>query len=129
MLKRKVLLPLVAALGFAAVPAMSAVVEYYEVQSAPPALMVETTPAPQAGMTWVPGYYDYTANQYNWVAGHYEPVREGYVYVTPKYEDGRYYTGRWARADEEEHGGMRNKIRQAKNKVKDRIKNGDKDDQ
>ncbi len=110
MLKTKVLVPLVAALGFAAVPAMSATVEYYEVQVAPPALQVETIPAPQTGMTWVPGYYDYRDGQ-------------------PVYREGRYYTGRWARAGEEEHGGARNKIREAKNKVKDRIKNGDKDDQ
>jgi hypothetical protein len=127
MLKRKVLLPLVAALGFAAVPAMSAVTEYYEVQTAPPVVVVETVPAPQAEMTWVPGYYDYSNGQYYWVAGRYMPVREGYVYVAPKYEDGRYYTGRWAKADVEEHGGTRNKIRQAKNKVKDRVKYGDKD--
>jgi hypothetical protein len=125
MLKTKVLVPLVAALGFAAIPAMSATVEYIEVQTPPPALQVETVPAPQTGMTWVPGAYDYRDGQYAWTAGHYEPVREGYVYVAPVYKDGRYYTGRWS---EEEHGGARNKIRQAKNKVKDRIKNGDKDD-
>ena len=129
MLKTKVLVPLVAALGFAAVPAMSAVTQYYEVQSGPPVVLVETVPASQVDMTWVPGYYDYSNGQYYWVAGHFVPVREGYVYVAPKYEDGRYYVGRWAKADLEEHGGARNKIRQAKNKVKDRIKNGDKDDQ
>src|SRR5258706_8778726 len=129
MLKTKVLGPLVAALGFAAIPAMSATVEYYEVQVAPPALQVETMPAPQTGMTWVPGYYDYRDGQYAWTPGHFEAVREGYVYVAPVYREGRYYTGRWARAGEEEHGGARNKIREAKNKVKDRIKNGDKDDQ
>lgn len=47
------------------------------------------------------------------------------MYVAPTYREGRYYAGRW---DEEEHGGVRNRIRQAKNKMKDRIKNGDKDD-
>ncbi len=63
MLKTKVLVPLVAALGFAAVPAMSAVTQYYEVQSGPPVVLVETVPASQADMTWVPGYYDYSNGQ------------------------------------------------------------------
>jgi hypothetical protein len=125
MLTRKVMLPLAVALGFAAAPAMSAVVEYVVVQSPPPALQVETMPAPQAGMTWVPGAYEYRDGNYTWVQGRFEPDRVGYVYVAPTYKEGRYYTGRW---DEEEHGGARNKIRQAKNKIKDRIKNGDKDD-
>ena len=126
MLKRKVLAPLAVALGLAAVPAMSATVEYVVVQSPPPALQVETMPAPQSGMTWVPGYYDYKDGNYAWVPGRFEPSRAGYVYVAPTYKEGRYYTGRWS--NEEEHGGTRNKIREAKNKVKDRVKNGDKDD-
>src|SRR5258706_15192235 len=49
MLKTKVLVPLVAALGFAAVPAVSAAGGDYGGQVAPPALPVETMPAPQAG--------------------------------------------------------------------------------
>lgn len=126
MLKRKLMVPLVVALGFAAAPAMSAMVEYVVVQSPPPALELQgETPAPQAGQTWIPGYYDYRDGSYTWVQGHFEPERVGYVFVAPVYKDGRYYTGRW---DTEEHGGARNKIREAKNKVKDRVKNGDKDD-
>jgi hypothetical protein len=125
MLTRKVWAPLAVALGFAAVPAMSATVEYIVVQSPPPPMQGEAMPAPQTGMTWVPGYYDYRDGSYNWVAGHFEPQRVGYIYVAPTYKEGRYYVGRW---ETEEHGGARNKIREAKNKVKDRIKNGDKDD-
>ena len=126
MLKLKVMAPLAVALGFAAVPAMSATVDYVVVQSPPPALQVETVPAPQSGMVWVPGSYDYTDGRYAWVAGHFEPERAGYVYVSPTYKEGRYYKGRWS--NDEEHGGTRNKLRQAKNKVEDRIKNGDTDD-
>jgi hypothetical protein len=117
-MKTQLIAPLVVALGFAALPAMSATVEYVEVQSAPPALIVETMPAPVTGQVWIPGYYDYKDGQYTWVAGHMEPQREGYVYVAPKYENGKYYVSRW---DEEEHGGTRNKIRNAKNKVKQKI--------
>ena len=95
MLKRNVMAPLALALGFAAVPAMSAVVEYTVVTSPPPAMQMETVPAPQAGMTWVPGAYDYRDGSYRWVAGHFEAERAGYVYVAPTC------------------------------KVKDRIKNGD----
>ena len=43
------------------------------------------------------------------------PERKGYVYMAPRYEerDGRWrmYAGRWATKDEEEHGGLRNKMK------------------
>lgn len=117
-MKTRLIAPLIAALGFAALPAMSATMEYVEVQSAPPALVVETTPAPVSGQVWIPGYYDYKDGQYVWTKGHMEPQREGYVYVAPRYENGKYYVSRW---DEEEHGGTRNKIRNAKNKVKQKV--------
>ena len=93
-MKAKLIAPLVAALGFTAIPAMSAV-EYIEVQTPPPAVQVETVPAPVAGQVWVPGHYDYKDGQYVWMSGHLEPERTGYVYVTPRYEDGKYYVGRW----------------------------------
>ena len=124
-MKTKLIAPLVAALGFAALPAMSATVEYVEVQSPPPALVVETMPAPVTGQVWIPGYYDYKDGQYVWVRGHMEPQREGYVYVAPRYDDGKYYVSRW---DEEEHGGTRNRIRDAKNKVKQKLTGRDTDD-
>jgi hypothetical protein len=119
------LAPLVVALGFAALPAMSATVDYIEVQTPPPALVVETTPAPVSGQLWIPGYYDYKDGQYAWVSGHFEPQREGYVYVAPRYDNGKYYVSRW---DEEEHGGTRNKIRNAKNKLKEKVTGRSTDD-
>ena len=132
MLKKKLAMAAIAALGFAAVPAMSAV-EYIEVQSAPPALQVETVPAPQSGQVWIPGYRNYANGSYTWVTGHFEPARQGYVYVAPAYEqrDGRWrmYAGRWE--SEEEHGGARNRMRAAKDKVKNKVKdklNGKDDD-
>jgi hypothetical protein len=94
-MKTQLLAPLVAALGFAAAPAMSATVDYIEVPAAPPAVQVETVPAPMAGQVWVAGYYDYKDGQYVWSAGHYEAERPGYVYVAPRYEEGKYYVGRW----------------------------------
>ena len=93
-MKAKLIAPLVAALGLAALPALSAV-EYVEVQSPPPALQVETMPAPVTGQVWVPGHYDYVDGQYVWTAGSMQPERTGYVYVTPRYVDGKYYVGRW----------------------------------
>ena len=94
-MKAKLIAPLVAALGFAAIPALSATVDYIEVQAAPPALQVETVPAPMTGQVWIPGYYDYKDGQYVWTAGHFEPERTGYVYIAPRYESGKYYVGRW----------------------------------
>src|SRR5438477_99016 len=118
---------LVFALGLGALPAWSAI-EYIEVQAAPPAARVEVVPAPREGSVWIPGYWDYRGSDYTWVEGHFEPARTGYVYVPPRYEqaDGRWrmYAGGW----EEEHGGLRNKIREKKDRVKGRLANdGDND--
>lgn len=88
-------LALALALGFAAAPALAATVEYIEVQSPPPAVQVETVPAPVAGQVWIPGHYDYRDGQYVWTAGRMEAERPGYVYVVPRYEEGRYYAGGW----------------------------------
>jgi hypothetical protein len=132
MLMRKMAATAVTAAGFAALNVMG-YAEWKEIDTdqAPPALRTETIPAARAGYVWVPGYYDYTARSYAWVPGRFEKAREGYTFVTPRYErqNGRWgmYAGGWQSASEEEHGGARNKIREAKNKIKDRVKNGDKD--
>ena len=132
MLMKKLTAVLVAAAGFAALNAM-AYAEWKEIDmdQSPPATPTEAMPAARAGYVWVPGYYDYANRGYTWVPGRFEKERSGYVYVTPRYEqrNGRWgmYAGGWQTA-EEEHGGVRNKIREAKNRVKDRIKNGDKDE-
>jgi len=117
---------LVVAMGLGALPAWSAI-EYIEVQAAPPAPRVEVVPAVREGSVWIPGYWDYRGSDYTWVAGHFEPARTGYVYVVPRYEERehRLYAGRWV--SEEEHGGLRNKIRAKKDKVKEKI-TGRKDD-
>ena len=112
---------LAASLSLGVLPAWSAV-EYFEVQTAPPAPQVEIVPAPVEGQVWIPGYYDYRDNQYVWVQGHFEPARKGYVYTAPRYveREHRYYAGRWA-TDEEEHGGFRNKLRAKKQKLHEKI--------
>jgi hypothetical protein len=135
MLMKKLAVAVVAALGFAAANAM-AYAEWKEIDTdqAPPASRSEVTPPAREGYTRVPGYWDYRAGAYAWSPGRFEQNREGYTFAPPKFEradNGRYrmYAGGWEkRADVEEHGGTRNKIREAKNKVNDRIKNGDKDD-
>jgi YXWGXW repeat-containing protein len=125
MLQKKLLAAAVAAIGFAAFPAMSQEVIFTEIDSAPPAMKVEVVPATRAGYYYVPGYWDYQNRSYVWVEGKFVPERKGYVYVAPRYEerDGRWrmYAGRWTSADEE-HGGLRNKIAAKKDQVKAKIK-------
>jgi hypothetical protein len=125
-MKKITLSAIVAAVGLATLPAWSAI-EYIEVQVAPPAPRVEVVPAIREGSVWIPGYYDYRGSDYVWVEGHFEPARTGYVYVAPRYEERehRLYAGRWL--TEEEHGGLRNKIRAKKDKAKEKI-TGRKDD-
>ena len=91
----KLIAALAASIGFIASPAMSATVDYIEVQTPPPALQVETVPAPVTGQVWIPGAYEYKDGQYVWMSGHYVPERPGYVYVAPRYEGGKYYVSRW----------------------------------
>ena len=120
-MKKIALSSFIAGLALAAAPAWSAI-EYYEVQTAPPAMQVEVTPAPQAGQVWIPGYYDYRGTEYTWVPGHFEAARQGYVYSAPRYVENehRYYKGRWV-TDEEEHGGTRNKLHAKKDKVREAL--------
>ncbi len=125
-MKKIMLSSLAVALSLGVLPAWSAV-EYIEVQSAPPAPLVEVVPAPVEGKVWIPGYYNYRSSEYVWVQGHFESVRKGYVYTAPRYVENehRYYTGRWM--SEEEHGGLRNKLRAKKDKLHEKI-TGRKDD-
>jgi hypothetical protein len=133
MLMKSLTAALVAAAGFAAMDAM-AFAEWKEIDMdrSPPAMQSEVAPAARAGYVWIPGYYDYGNHAYNWVPGHFEKERVGYAYMTPRYEErnghwGMYAGGWQTRAGDEEHGGVRNRIREAKNRIKDRIKNGDND--
>jgi hypothetical protein len=123
MLTKKLLAAAVAAIGFAAVPALSHDVIFTEIDSPPPAMQVEVVPAARTGYVYIPGYWDYRNNTYTWVSGHFEPARVGYVFVAPRYEqvDGRWrmYAGRWT--NDEEHGGLRNRIAAKKDQVKQKI--------
>jgi WXXGXW repeat (2 copies) len=59
----------------------------------PPPAQVETVPpAPSADMVWIPGYWNYSNNQYVWVAGRYEPAKIGYVWAPNRWE---HVNGRW----------------------------------
>jgi hypothetical protein len=104
MLLRKSLAAAVAALGLAAIPAMSQEYLFTEIDAAPPAMKSQTMPSSRAGYAYVPGYWDYRNSQYAWVDGRFEPERQGYVYMTPRYveRNGRWrmYAGRWATNDE-----------------------------
>ena len=94
---KKLLPPLLAALGFSTLPAIGqgAVVV---IETAPPTALVEAIPAPREGYVWAPGYYAYRDKQYVWTAGRWERVRPGYRYVAPRWvEEG----GRWHYTDEQ----------------------------
>jgi hypothetical protein len=95
-MKRKLLAPVVAALGIAAVPAIAQT--GFVIESAPPAAIVEATPAPREGFVWAPGYYAYRDRQYVWTPGRWERARPGYRYVAPTWvEEG----GKWRYTDEQ----------------------------
>jgi hypothetical protein len=60
---------------------------------APPPLQPEVVPSPPASnMVWIPGYWNWSNNQYTWVPGRYEPAKVGYRWVPTRWE---YSQGRW----------------------------------
>ncbi len=65
----------------------------------PPALRVETVPAPRPGYVWVNGNWYWHQNKYAWHEGRWVRERHGYRYVPSRWErDGnrwRYYDERW----------------------------------
>lgn len=67
----------------------------------PPALRVETAPAPRPGYVWVGGNWNYSHHRYHWRHGRWMRERHGYHYVPSRWErDGnrwRYYDYRWER--------------------------------
>jgi WXXGXW repeat (2 copies) len=58
----------------------------------PPAQTETVPPAPAADMVWIPGYWNYSNNQYVWVAGRYEPAKIGYIWAPNRWE---HINGRW----------------------------------
>jgi WXXGXW repeat (2 copies) len=68
---------------------------------APPALRVETVPAPRPGYVWIAGYWGWGHDHYVWHSGHWVHARHGYRYAPSHWErEGhrwRYHEGRWDR--------------------------------
>jgi hypothetical protein len=100
MMLRKTLLVTAILMGAAIVPVGSDAKEII-VQIAPPALRVETVPAPRVGYVWAPGYWGWRNNKHVWVGGHYIRERHGYHWVPDRWEDSdgrwRLHNGYWER--------------------------------
>jgi len=81
---KKTLMSAVLAASVLGLGATAAQAQVY-VRIAPPAPVVEATPAPRAGHVWVPGHHEWRGNEYRWVAGHWVNDRPGYAYVEPRW--------------------------------------------
>jgi hypothetical protein len=90
---KRILLPIVAALGISALPALANDYIVRDVTVAPPAPMAEEAGAPREGYIWAPGYYDYAQNKHHWHKGRYLRERRGYTYVAPRWEN---ENGHWS---------------------------------
>ena len=98
----------VASIGALTVPmAANAEVRVY-LNSAPPPMRVEVTPAPRHGYVWAPGYWNARNNKHVWQAGRWERERRGYHFVQPTWtqRDNRweFQRGRWNRGDRDGDG-------------------------
>jgi WXXGXW repeat (2 copies) len=101
MILRKLLLCGAIALGAAAVPIASNAEKVIVVQSAPPAVRVETVPEVRSGYVWAPGYWGWNGHKHAWVKGHMIRERAGYHWAPHRWEerDGRWHLheGSWER--------------------------------
>ena len=82
MLTKKVLVSaLIAAgaIGAAATPLSSVADITIYATTPPPAVKVETVPAPRTGYVWQNGHWKYEGSQYVWVPGEFVEVRPGYT--------------------------------------------------
>ena len=91
-----------------AVPASATATANVYIQVAPPALRVETVPAPRHGYVWAPGYWNSHHNKYVWTSGRWMRERPGYQYhgSTWTEHDGHWSMqhGKWARSDRDHDG-------------------------
>jgi len=79
-MKRKLVLVFAAASALSLGAIAQAVVS---VQVAPPAPIVEVTPAPREGFTWSPGHYVWRDGSHVWVTGTWIENRPGLTWVAP----------------------------------------------
>ena len=97
---------MVAATLGVALPAAEAVT--LVVREAPPAVRVETVPAPRPGYQWVGGHWDWRGSKYVWESGTWVKERPGYVYYAPTWveKNGHWERreARWARHDDDRDG-------------------------
>jgi len=80
---KKVLFVSMVAASVVAISAPVAAAVY--VQIAPPALQVETVPAPRHGYIWAPGYWNWRGNHHVWAKGTWVRERRGYAYHSPSW--------------------------------------------
>ena len=65
----------------------------------PPAVVVETAPAPRSGYVYAPGYWGWDGHRHVWVRGRTIVERPGYTWVSDRWEPAggqyRFVPGYW----------------------------------
>ncbi len=79
------------------------------VQPAPPPPLYEATPAPRAGYSWAPGFFEWRGDRYVWSPGRWIEHREGWAWQQPRWQqrsDGSWFLvgGQWVRTDNLAYG-------------------------
>jgi hypothetical protein len=90
------------------------------VDVAPPAPRYEVVPAPRAGYTWVPGFWDWRGRRHVWMKGHFERERAGFAYTPNRWvQEGGHWRlnrGHWDRhlaSNDRDHDGVANRMDRA----------------
>jgi hypothetical protein len=99
--RKELLSLLLIAAGSVAVPVTSYAGVSVDIDVAPPAMRVETIPAPRVGFVWAPGYWNWAGGRHSWVDGHYIHERRGYHWAPDAWVQAgphwHYQRGHWER--------------------------------
>jgi YXWGXW repeat-containing protein len=101
-----------ATLGTVSIPAAARTNVDLFLNFGPPAAPYEYVPAPRAGWSWVPGYWDLRHGRHYWVAGHWMRHRPGYYYQPARWVDNGsrwYYHRPYWRAGDRDRDGVPNR--------------------
>ena len=124
--KRKLLLGALVVSAIGAIPLTSSAAVGVYVDVAPPAPRYEVVPAPRAGYTWAPGYWDYNGGHYHWKKGRWVHEQHGMHWHPDRWEqrDGHYvlehgswnkerWNGEHVAQGDRDHDGVANKYDRA----------------
>ena len=100
-MRKSLIAAFVTSLAMLATTASAKVDVDFNVNLAPPPVIVEEVPPPRVGYVWAPGYWEWRGERHHWRKGHWIKERPGFVWEPPHWieRNGRWHfvPGQWVR--------------------------------